>query len=182
MNKEKLVLPTSILLGCLILGGFYYASQVNKQRSIERQQQIEIEREKQERIDKELKEQEAKEEEQQALNDCISDAEYNYQYRWYKECKALGKLTNKCIDFSELSFMEYLEKYELTLEDYIKERNLMSDPEDGSGANFATAIIDYSLRETSEECSCRLPISTADRFNETLEKNKTECFKMYSQN
>lgn len=42
MDKHKLVLPISILLGCIILGGFFYASQVNKQQSIERQQQIEL--------------------------------------------------------------------------------------------------------------------------------------------
>jgi hypothetical protein len=34
MNKNKLVLPISILLGCIILGGFYYVSQLNKQNSI----------------------------------------------------------------------------------------------------------------------------------------------------
>ncbi len=42
MDKHKLILPISILLGCIILGGFFYASQVNKQKSIEKQQQIEI--------------------------------------------------------------------------------------------------------------------------------------------
>lgn len=39
MDKHKLVLPISILFGCIILGGFYYASEANKQKSIERQQQ-----------------------------------------------------------------------------------------------------------------------------------------------
>ena len=42
MDKNKLVLPISILLGCIILGGFYYVNQLNKQKSIERQQQIEL--------------------------------------------------------------------------------------------------------------------------------------------
>lgn len=42
MNKDKTVLPITILLASIILGGFYYASQVNKQRSIEKQQQIEL--------------------------------------------------------------------------------------------------------------------------------------------
>ena len=37
---NKLSLPVVILIASLILGGFYFASQVNKQRSIERQQQI----------------------------------------------------------------------------------------------------------------------------------------------
>ena len=44
---NKLILPVAILLSCLILGGFYYASEVNKQKSIEKQQQLKIEQEKQ---------------------------------------------------------------------------------------------------------------------------------------
>ncbi len=39
---NKLTLPATILIASIILGGFYYASQVNKQRSIEKQQQIDI--------------------------------------------------------------------------------------------------------------------------------------------
>ena len=42
MDKSKLVLPITILLGCIILGGFFYASQLSKQKSIEKQQQIEL--------------------------------------------------------------------------------------------------------------------------------------------
>jgi len=48
MDKiNKLTLPATILIASIILGGFYYASQISKQKSIERQQQIEIEQEKQ---------------------------------------------------------------------------------------------------------------------------------------
>jgi len=46
--KSKLILPISILSASIILGGFLYASQVNKQRSIERQQRIKLVAEKQE--------------------------------------------------------------------------------------------------------------------------------------
>ena len=42
MDRSKLVLPITILIASIILGGFYYASQVNKQKSIERQQQIKL--------------------------------------------------------------------------------------------------------------------------------------------
>lgn len=35
MDKHKLILPVSILLGCIILGGFYYTSQISKQNSIQ---------------------------------------------------------------------------------------------------------------------------------------------------
>ena len=42
MDKHKLILPISILVGCIILGGFIYASQLSKQQSIEKQQQINL--------------------------------------------------------------------------------------------------------------------------------------------
>ena len=42
MDKNKLIFPITILLASIILGGFYYASEVNKQKSIERQQQIDL--------------------------------------------------------------------------------------------------------------------------------------------
>jgi hypothetical protein len=37
---KKFILPVAILLGCIILGGFIYASQLNKQKFSEKQQQI----------------------------------------------------------------------------------------------------------------------------------------------
>ena len=44
INKfNNLSLPAVILMASLIIGGFYYAGGVNKQKSIEKQQQIEIE-------------------------------------------------------------------------------------------------------------------------------------------
>mgnify|MGYP001603248392 CR=1 FL=1 len=43
---NKLSLPATIVIGAFILGGFYYYSQVNKQESIERQQQLEMSAEK----------------------------------------------------------------------------------------------------------------------------------------
>jgi uncharacterized protein HemX len=45
-NKNNLVLPTVILIACLILGGSYYVAQVSKQKSLERQQALKIEEEK----------------------------------------------------------------------------------------------------------------------------------------
>ncbi len=59
MNQKKLILPLSIIVGCIILGGFIYASQINKQRSIERQQVVELEEGR--RIEKIKAEQEHKE-------------------------------------------------------------------------------------------------------------------------
>ena len=59
-NLNKLSLPATILIASLILGGFYFLSQVSKQNSIERQQLAEIEQKKQEQLDKEVKEKKTK--------------------------------------------------------------------------------------------------------------------------
>lgn len=120
MDKiNKLSLPATILIASIILGGFYYASQVYKQKSIERQQQIkteqdereqaakikrekqeqlaEIKQETQEQLAKELKEQEAKAEaKRQAdlnasrLDICLDNALTNYRARFKDECKSRG--------------------------------------------------------------------------------------------
>jgi len=39
---NNLSLPIAVLIGAIVLGGFYYFSQMNKQESIERQQQVEM--------------------------------------------------------------------------------------------------------------------------------------------
>ena len=76
------VLPITILIGCLILGGFYYATQASKQRSIEKQQQVELEEKRrveattaadQQRMKEEAEAAKAKEVSVKA--NCISEAE-----------------------------------------------------------------------------------------------------------
>ncbi|MEK7071982.1 MAG: hypothetical protein AAB849_01960 [Patescibacteria group bacterium] len=42
LKDYKLTLPTTILLGCIVLGSFFYATQVIKQRSIEKQQKLDL--------------------------------------------------------------------------------------------------------------------------------------------
>lgn len=173
---NKLSLPAVILIASVIVGGFYYASQVSKQRSIEKQQQIKIEQEKQEK----LTEQQAEEESKQALNTCIANAEESYSNQWHKECKRLGKLTNKCIDINELTYDEYLKKYGLTTEEYAEQRNLIPSDSDNPASLRFSATWDY-IKRSSNECSCALPISLADSVNEDLQKNKDMCFKKYPQ-
>ncbi len=173
MNKQKLILPISIILGCIILGGFYYVTQVSQQKSIERQQEVKIQEERrqqevkrQEQEAKELKEQEAKEEIKWALDNCISDAEKNYHRLWHNECKALGKLTSKCIDIVELSYNEWVKKYgQVDADKYydIKE--------------FGNSRVIKSKH--NEDCACRLPTIIADRYGKILETDKEECFKRY---
>ena len=167
---NKLSLPAVILIAAIILGGFYFAVEYNKQRSIEKQQQIKIEQEMQEK----LAEQQVKEEAEQALDTCIANAEESYHNQWDRECKALDRLTSKCIDINELSYDEYLKKYGLTDEEYKKQRGITDD-------SSLAGLLDYFKRQ-NEECSCRLPSYNADNINENLEKDKAECFKRYPQN
>lgn len=172
---NKLSLPAVILIASVILGGFIFTTQVIKQQSIERQQEIKIQEERKDQLKKGLKEQQAKEEAEQALNTCIDTAESNYSNRWHRECKAQGKLTSRCIDIQELSFDDYLKKYNLSIDEYKAQRNITDD------LTKIGAILDY-LERRDDECSCRLSISSyVDRFNESLEKDKTECFKRYPQ-
>lgn len=42
MDFNKLIIPVSIIIGSLVIGGFFYAIQVNKQESIEMQQRLEL--------------------------------------------------------------------------------------------------------------------------------------------
>ena len=78
MDKHKLILPISILLGCIILGGFYYTSQVNKQQSIERQQQI--------KLLEDRRVEEAKSALQDKLNSCLAAAD-SYNDARYQDWK-----------------------------------------------------------------------------------------------
>ena len=185
MKKDKLVLPVSVLLGCIILGSFLYASQLSKQKSIERQQQIEIEQdktmlqlkaeqEKQDQLAKELKEQDVKEQAEQALNICIANAETNYFSQWYKECEAQNRLTNRCISLKGMSFSEYSDKNPPPVD--LLQKGLYS-PE------LKEFIIqqEIALYKEQAECSCRLPQDNADIINKQLQNDKDECFKKYPQ-
>ena len=52
IKNLKLNLPVTVLLTSIILGGFFYASQLIKQRSIERQQENQLLQEREERCQK----------------------------------------------------------------------------------------------------------------------------------
>lgn len=116
---NKLSLPAVILIASIVLGGIFFASQVTKQRSIERQQQT-----------KELKEQEAKQQAEQALNTCLADADTSYSNQWYRECKSQGKLTNRCISLHDMTFDEYAKEKNIpdglsfaAFKDFLKEKD-----------------------------------------------------------
>ena len=85
---NKLSLPATILIGCIILGGFYYFSEANKQASIERQHQADLQQ-------KQAEQQAIKEQNDLIANekaDCVNQATQN-AVDYYKsvctyDCKA----------------------------------------------------------------------------------------------
>lgn len=69
-KSNSLLLPAAILIASIIFGSFFYASESNKQRSIERQQEIKL---KEERETKKVKaQQEKKEYIANRKKDCLS--------------------------------------------------------------------------------------------------------------
>jgi len=94
--KEKIILSVTILLASIILGGFYYATQISKQKSIEKQQQIKLQAEKElkkkeENILEKQKNEKRKKDIAYAL--CVENAEDNY---WrYMELNGTGKRDDK---------------------------------------------------------------------------------------
>jgi len=143
---NKLSLPVVILIAGIILGGFYFASQVNKQKSIERQQQIELEQKKEAR---------------EALNNCISNAESNYRDHWRRECKSLGLLSKDCIELLDMTYDEYekksprqnVEGVDLRVLDYYKKRDECSCRLPSYNADS----VNETLRENKDECFKKYP-------------------------
>ncbi len=79
-SKNKLILPTTIILASIILGGFIYASQLSKQQSIEKQNQAILDEKQQTAKDK-----------ASALNNCLLVSAQNYADTWNNLCEQTGK-------------------------------------------------------------------------------------------
>jgi len=171
--KEKITLnhivKLTLILAILLIASsvFYYYVIFLPQKEeakLEQQRQEQLAKEEQERqvLERELQE---KEEAEQALNACLADAESNYHEQWYRECKGQGKLTSRCISLHEMTFEEYAEQNNI--------------PDDPLSSERFEALLDFY--EERDECSCRLPLSNADRINQQLQDDKDECFKKYPQ-
>ncbi len=113
MDKiNQLTLPATILIASIILGGFYYFSEVSKEKSIERQQQIEIQakteadkvkaeqNKTQQQIDLQAKANQeyiklqANKVRQANLSACLKTVEDNYQANFNDYCILEGKEPN----------------------------------------------------------------------------------------
>lgn len=90
MDKNKLVLAISIVTASLILGGFFYAIQINKQNSIEKQEEM--------KIGESRRIEEARQAEistqKQKLVECMKNADDNYQANFESYCISEGRGAN----------------------------------------------------------------------------------------
>ena len=93
MDKiNKLTLPATILIASVILGGFYYFSELNKQKSIEKQQEVKLQDDKiQQDINNALEDLKLKQDECKALSTGVMKKWNNvmgvsYDNNLWKEC------------------------------------------------------------------------------------------------
>lgn len=108
MDKHKLILPVSILLGCIILGGFIYASQINKQKSIEKQQAIKLQEDK--KIEVAKAEKECRDLGSKMYEADKKSAEATGGYSLEPQYK-FNKQMNKCLYSGGVSVGNYWERY-----------------------------------------------------------------------
>lgn len=93
INKlNKLSLPVTILIASIVLGGFYYASQLSKQNSIEKQQQIELQAKKDQDITSSLAAQQKQEQADLLKQQAQTNAALQQQQKANTEASI-----NKCI-------------------------------------------------------------------------------------
>lgn len=78
LTIDKLMVLVAILIASIVLGGFYYASQVSKQSSIERQQQVKIEEERKVKEGQTQKEEAQKALMYSLLEGCLAGAKSDY--------------------------------------------------------------------------------------------------------
>lgn len=170
-NWFKLSFSVSVILIGISIFYYFVIFIPNKEEVRIKQEELKIEQAKQEQFEKQTREEKTKLEAEEALNSCVALADKNYVALWNQECEDLGKLSIECKEILDLSYQEYLDKHNLTVEDYKKQRGITKE--------FFGDVSDYYQRR--EDCSCRLVTSTANRFDDILQKNKDECFKKYPQ-
>jgi hypothetical protein len=161
MNLNKLSLSAIIIIVALILGGFYYASEKNKQKSIKSQQQIKMEQEKQKQA---TKEQFDKEPTRVRLGACLAESEQTYMTQWISECKLRDLMPQGCEWIREMTFIEYLIQKKIPRENREKVNE---------------AAKDYDKARAG--CTCVLPADIAKSLEDNQKNHKDVCFKKYSQ-
>jgi hypothetical protein len=166
---NKLPLPTVILIASFILGVFYYASQINKQKLIESQKQATIQQEKQNKLDTDTKLSDEKEKARIALEDCLYEADQNSNKFWMRECKAQGLMSDRCISI-----------YEGGMDWYLENKNIpTANPNSSDEIKKQNAAAFFDWEKELKSCVCRLPIVNADIINKAKQEDKDECYKIH---
>ena len=130
MKINKLSLPVTIIIASIILGGFYYVSQVNKQDSIERQQRIELEAKRQEveaKATQEQKEYVAKRKmECYEIYEKERDKWNNVESNFYNKEKDVCEISYENNKYNEAICEEELKEYDtkLNMRSFITECNM----------------------------------------------------------
>lgn len=193
-NPNKLLLPATIIIASIILGGFFYACQVNKQKQTKlASMRLKIGRKIIElepirvKIGRELKELEKG----KALDSSFSKSS-NFK-RWSDKYEKMEGLEERiafegCIflaieDYDNdwknecksggLLTSECIALNKMTADEYAKKNNIPdNDISWKTHKNFFKQL---------DKCSCSLPSAIADRINETFNRNKDKCLKRYMQ-
>lgn len=143
---NKLSASSAIIISSIILGGFYLASQINKQNSIEKQQQVEIENEK---------------DSLEGLNDCLNKTKDNYLIKWNELCKDEGLLSEECISLVNKTHEEYKEEFSEKDESQKLLKKLeFEEKQKGCSCKLPSKRADWinrALKERKEECFKQYP-------------------------
>lgn len=94
------------------------------------------------------------------LDKCLLEESNNYTFQWLQTCNSRGLLPNDCKKFADSSY---------TSEQFTTENHL----------SYYDGLKQYIDKQN--ECSCRLPSSSAESIETRTKQNKDECFKKYPQ-
>lgn len=171
MNNLKKIALISGIIAILLISIAIFWHYVIYLPSIEK---AKIRAEAYDKLSEETKEKEEKIQQELDLNECLRSAFDLYDETWIDECEYLGELSKKCKELLDLEYNEYLEKYDMTTEDYAKLRGI---EEENELDLWWEVRKDYGERR--EDCSCRLPQSTADDFSDYRKDLEDQCYKKY---
>lgn len=164
-TKYIVAIVISLIMGASILG-YGYMDYRYKKEALEQKIRSEQRAKDDEQLTKN-KEQQTRDKVKQGLETCIAGAEKSYNSFWFSECKDRGQLTNRCISLHEMTFEEYAKQNNIPFASETIEERLK-------------ALDDFQKQQ--DDCSCLLPKYNADRIDESLKRDKDECFRRYPQN
>jgi len=175
---NKLSISATIVISSLILGGFYYASQVSKQKSIENQQRIELAQIEKEKEDELLR----KEEKENNLSMCLEESEYQRSTAHLALCgdPNVSKSPSSCF-----RVFGGTKNYANVTDNY-KREFLNSFPDLPENASIEELLDNFKQREEIlnkywETCNCGLEKTRRDGLDTDRNKRDQICIQKYSE-